>query len=136
MNFKLNVPEFVEKYLDKHNARYNRNCKIYDPPVWEYLIDSKITFIVADEDLPRMIFIYFTTLEEDRIANIHQKPAHSRWKWYHMLVIDCMGLDIYHEHYDLIPLNKNHSLSEVRIRFNNWCKHMLEEMIVIEEESL
>ena len=134
MNFKLDVQKFVQNYLDKHNARYNRTCKIYDPPVWEYLINSKITFLAGDEDLPRMIFIYFTTLEEDRIENIHQLSACSRFKWYHMLVIDCMGLEIYNEHYDLIPLNKNHPLSDVRTRFNNWCKHMLKEMEVTEKE--
>jgi len=125
---KLDVQKFVQNYLEKHNVIHNRTCKIYDQPVWEYLTDSKITFFASDEDLPKMIFIYFTTLEEDRIESIYQQPEHSRRKWYHMLVIDYIGFHIYYDRYDLIPLNQNHPLSDVRLCFKNWCKRMLEEI--------
>jgi len=121
MNFKLDVPKFVEKYLDKHNASYNRTCKVYDPPVWNYIIDSKLTSYAKEEDIPEIIFIYFTS-REDRLMK--------DTKWYHMLVIGSLGIEIYYENQDLISINSNYSLSDVKLWFTNRCKHMLEKMDV------
>ena len=122
MNFKLDVQKFVQNYLDKHNARYNRTCKIYDPPVWNYIIDSKLTFYAREEDIPEMIFIYFTS-REDRLMKDH--------KWYHMLVISSLGIEIYYENQDMISINRNYSLSDVKLWFTNRCKHMLSKMDVV-----
>ena len=101
----FDVSRYVSKYVDKCNRRYNFNLEVYDAPVYE--------------EYNGIIFIYFTTRAENFI-----------WycKRYHQLAVGCYGIEVYYEDSNVIDIDKNYPLSEVRVKFTNWCKHFLKKL--------
>lgn len=127
MNLKMDVFKFVENYVNKRNKMYNTDSKVYDPPVWQYLVKSEVKTHIRDEDgVPDMVFIYFTTREEGK--------DYEYTKRYHQLVVGCLGIDIYYEDENIIDRNNNYPISDVKRKFTNWCRHMLEQMEPTEKE--
>ena len=124
MDYNLNVLEFVERYINKQNMLYNHTYKLYDPPVWEYIIKGKIKTYLSEGDVAEMIFIYFTVC--DGVEG-------EKYKRYYQLVVGCMGIEIYYDDQNVIPINMNYPLSDVRLKFTNWCKHMLSKLIPTEQ---
>jgi hypothetical protein len=112
MEYKFDVLEYVARYVNKQNALYNHTYKVYDPPVWEYLVKS-------ESGIPEMVFIYFTVC--DGIEG-------ERYKRYYQLVTGCFGIELYYEDQNVIDISKNYPLSDVRLKFTNWCKHMLSKL--------
>ena len=50
MNLKMDVFKFVENYVNKRNKMYNTDSKVYDPPVWQYLVKSEVKTHIRDDD--------------------------------------------------------------------------------------
>lgn len=117
MNYEFDVINFVENYLNKKNSKY----VLYDPPVWEYLVGTEVKTWLSKEDVPNMIFIYFTARNPE---------AGEHYKIYYQLVIGCYGVEIYYQNENVIDRNKNLPISDVKLRFTNWCKYMLERLDV------
>ena len=115
MDYNFDVIKYVENYVSKQNGNY----KIYDPPVWEYMVGTEVKTWLFSEDVPSIIFIYFT---------VRDPNAGEYYKMYHQLAIGCYGLEIYYQNQNVIDRNKNLPLSDVKIRFTNWCKHMLKKL--------
>ena len=108
MDYKLDVLNFVEKYVNNHNERHHDNQVVYDAPVYE--------------EYNGMVFIYFTTQTRECIEN--------KWFWkkYHQLVVGCLGIEIYYEDSNMIDVDKNYPLSDVRLKFKNRCKYFLKNL--------
>jgi hypothetical protein len=108
MDYKSDVLNFVERYVNNRNERYNDTQVVYDAPVYE--------------EYNGMVFIYFTTQSRDDIEN--------KWFWkkYHQLVIGCLFIEIYYEDSNMIDVDKNYPLSDVRLKFKNRCKHFLKKL--------
>jgi hypothetical protein len=119
MDYKLDVIEFVERYIARQNSLYNHTYQLYDRPVWEYLVKSEVKSHLSQGDIPEMIFIYFTVC--DGVKG-------EEYKRYYQLVTGCFGIDIYYEDQNVISINKNYPLSDVKFKFTNWCRHMLKKL--------
>jgi hypothetical protein len=119
MDYKFDVLDFVQRYIKKQNNLYNHTYRVYDPPVWEYLVDSKVKTYISQDEVPEMIFIYFT---------VHEEVNGQNYKRYYQLVTGAFGLEIYFQDENVIDINRNHPLSDVRFKFTNWCRHMLKKL--------
>jgi len=119
MTYNYDILAFAESYVEKQNKLYNQSYKVYDPPVWEYIIDSELKTYLPKDAVPNMVFIYFTVIDD---------TMGETYKRYYQIVTGCMGCEIYYENENVIQRNQNYPLSDVRLRFTNWCKHMLKQL--------
>jgi len=119
MDYNFNALDYVERHIKRQNALYNQTYKLYDPPVWEYLVKSERKTHLAEGDIPEMIFIYFTV--------IHGVEGET-YKRYYQIVTGCLGIEMYYNDENVIPINMNYPLSDVRLKFTNWCRHMLKKL--------
>jgi len=119
MDYKLDVIEYVERFIAKQNSLYSQSYKLYDPPVWEYLVKSEVKAYLSKDDTPEMIFIYFT------VCNGIEGETYKR---YYQLAVGCLGIEIYYQDENVIPINHNFPLSDVKFKFTNWCRHMLKKL--------
>lgn len=119
MDYNLNVSDFVERYINKQNMLYNHTYALYDPPVWEYNVKGERKAHLSKDDVAEMIFIYFT---------VTNGVEGEKSKRYYQIVTGCFGIEIYYNDENVIPINMNYPLSDVRFKFTNWCKYMLEKL--------
>lgn len=101
----FDVSSYVARYVDKYNLRYNFNLKVYDAPVYE--------------EYNEIVFIYFTT-----------RADNFTWycKRYHQIAVGFNGIEVYFEDSNVIDKDKNYPLSDVRLKFKNWCKYFLQKL--------
>lgn len=101
----FDVTTYVENHVNNYNSRFDVALKVYDAPVYE--------------ERNGLVFIYFTTRAEN-----------FTWfcKRYHQLAVGCYGIEVYYEDSNVIDIDKNYPLSDVRLKFTNWCKHFLRKM--------
>lgn len=119
MDCKFDVLEYVQRYIDKQNVIYGTTYKLYDPPVWEHLVKSETKAYLSYEDVPEMTFIYFT---------VSTGVESEGYKKYYQLVVGYFGIEIYYQDENVISINQNYPLSNVRIKFTNRCLHMLRKL--------
>lgn len=119
MDYNFDVIEYVENYIKQQNALYERCDVLYDPPVWEYLVKSEMKSWLFSDEVPSMTFIYFT---------VRDPNAGEYCKSYHQLVVGCYGVQVYYHDQNVIDKNKNFPLSDVKLKFTNWCKHILNKL--------
>lgn len=117
-HYQFSVPDFVKKYIDEENTKYGTKYKIYDPPVWEYIVDREKKAVLSKEEVPSMILMYFTVREEGLEEDC---------KVYYKLVTGCVGTVFYGET-NLILLNTNYTLADVKKAFAGWCRRALEDL--------
>ena len=92
----------VEQTLDRFSALYGEEHKVYDAPVYE--------------ERNGLYFIYFTSRYDGMI---------SYGKRYHQLVVGAYGIECHYDNSNVIDIDKNYPLSDVRLRFKNRLNHLL-----------
>lgn len=117
-HYEFNVIDFVQKYIDEENAKYGVEYKVYDPPVWEFIVNRESRSMISKDDIPSMILMYFTVRhnsfsEDDKI--------------YYMLVTSCVGTILYADK-NLTLINTNYTLAQVKNAFAGWCRSALDDL--------
>jgi hypothetical protein len=101
----FDVTHYVENHVENYNRRYNLALKVYEAPVYE--------------EVNGLVFIYFTTRCDDFTPF---------WKRYHQVVTGCVGLEVYYEASNVIDIDKNFPLSDLRLKFKYRCMLFLQKM--------
>ncbi len=99
------IDSLVDKTLVKFSSLDGKIHKVYDEPVYE--------------EYNGMYFVYFTTRFDGMT---------SFCKRYYQFVIGCYGIEIYYEDSNVIDIDKNYPLSDVRLKFKNRLNHLLKKL--------
>lgn len=101
----FDVYTYVENHVENYNRRFNLSLKVYESPIYE--------------EMNGLVFIYFTTRCDDFTPF---------WKRYHQIVSGTWGMEVYYEDSNVIDIDKNYPLSDVRLKFKNRCNNFLKKM--------
>jgi hypothetical protein len=107
------VKDMLDNVIDKYLARVNKSIPedshhiLYEYPVYEKVNDE-------------IWFIYFTSQNKDYKSEYPMKI-------YHQIVMGFNCMSEYYYNIDMIDADKNHSLSDLKIRFRNYLNMLLED---------
>jgi len=99
------IDYLVEQTLSKYSNLVGSEYKVYDEPVYE--------------EYNGLYFIYFTSRYDGMV---------SYGKRYHQLVVGIYGIEKHYEDSNVIDIDKNYPLSDVRFKFRNRLNHLLKKL--------
>jgi len=96
------IDALVDETLCRYSKLANSEYKVYEKPVYE--------------KYNGLYFIYFTSRYDGMV---------SYGKRYHQLVVGIYGIEKHYEDSNVIDIDKNYPLSDVKLKFKNRLVHLL-----------